>query len=415
MEKDKITIKEIFQDHFEEFWNENATKFPEEEQEHINTEVHKMMDCGNVKKGFVSYICTLCLLIMKIGFTCKSRFCSKCGKKYVSQWVEKQVEKLLDVPHRHCVFTIPEEFRVYFFNNKKALKDLQDMSYEVLQEYANNVTKQNRKEYEKKKRNKKGGELWQVAVISVAHTFGRDLGFNPHVHVLVAEIKMKGNEIKEMAYFDYAYFRKVWQYKLINYMIEKRTAKKEEYLNMFKRYPDGFYINAKSKMKSAKGAARYIGRYLGRPAIAEYRIIKYDGENVTFWYEDHKTKQRVELTLTAFEFMGKVLMHIPPKYFKMARTYGIYAGSIYIKIKKCYGLLRYIQSGLKSIQYTLKDYLKRNRIKLTYRELVIKNFSEDPLKCKKCGNIMELWEIWHEKYGYIYDLSKYGAKGVYSN
>jgi hypothetical protein len=292
---------------------------------------------------------------------------------------------------------------------------LQNMANEVVQEYANGVTKENRKGYEKKKKSKKGGELWQTGVIGVAHTFGRDIGFNPHVHLLVAEIKMKGKEIKEMSYFEYEYFRKVWQYKLINYMIGKRPEKKAEYLNMFKKYPDGFYINAKSKMKNAKGAARYIGRYLGRPAIAEYRITNYDGENVTFWYEDHETKQKVVVTLTAYEFIGKLIMHIPPKHFKMARSYGMYAGSVYLKVKKCYGLLKYIQSGFKKIQYTLKDYLKRTSRKLTYRELMIKNFSKDPLKCKKCGNIMELWEIWHEKYGYIYDLGKYYNKEVNVN
>ena len=46
---------------------------------------------------------------------------------------------------------------------------------------------------------------------------------------------------------------------------------------MFKDYPNGFYINAKSRMKSARDAARYIGRYLGS-AIAGYRIISYDGK-----------------------------------------------------------------------------------------------------------------------------------------
>ncbi|MBU3199817.1 transposase zinc-binding domain-containing protein [Clostridium estertheticum] len=49
---------------------------------------------------------------IKIGFTCKSRFCSKCGKKYISEWVKKQVNKILDVLHRHCVFTIPAEYRI---------------------------------------------------------------------------------------------------------------------------------------------------------------------------------------------------------------------------------------------------------------------------------------------------------------
>ena len=44
---------------------------------------------------------------------------------------------------------------------------------------------------------------------------------------------------------------------------------------------------------------------------------------------------------------------------------------------------------------------------MSFRELMIKNFSKDPLKCRKCGTVTELWEIWQKKYGYIYDLGKY--------
>jgi Putative transposase/Transposase zinc-binding domain len=404
--KKKITIKQIFEDNFKEFWEKNATKYPEDMRKDMLAEVVKMMGCGNIAKGFVAYICMLCLDIHKKGFTCKSRFCVTCGKKYISNWVEAKVNKILDVPHRHCVFTVPEQFRVYFFQNRKGLKDLQDMAHEVITEYANGVNADNRKEYEKKKKRKKGNELWKVGMIGVAHTFSRNLGFNPHVHALVAEIKMKGKEVVEMSYLDYEYLRKVWQYKLINYMIKKEEKKKAEYLKMFKEYKDGFVVYAKSRMTDAKGAARYIGRYLARPAIAEYRIIEYDGKQVKFWYEDHQTKRRVDETLTVEEFMGKLLMHIPPKSFKMARSYGIYAGSIATKIKKCFGLLKYIKSGLKAIKYTLKEYWKKKSKKLSYRELMIRNFSKDPLECKRCGVIMELWEIWHHKYGYIYDLGK---------
>jgi hypothetical protein len=53
-------------------------------------------------------------------------------------------------------------------------------------------------------------------------------------------------------------------------------------------------------MRDAKGAAKYIGRYLARPAIAEYRIVKYDGKTVHFWYEDHQTGKRVEMRHNLF-------------------------------------------------------------------------------------------------------------------
>ena len=132
-----------------------------------------------------------------------------------------------------------------FYLHRESVKDLQDMAYEVIREYANEVNSSNREEYNKKKKRKKGGELWQSGMIGVVHTFGRSLIFNPHVHALIPEIKIRGKEIKEMAYLDYKYLRRVWQYKLINYMISKNHEKKAEYLKMFKKYLEGFSDNAR--------------------------------------------------------------------------------------------------------------------------------------------------------------------------
>jgi len=39
--------------------------------------------------------------------------------------------------------------------------------------------------------------------------------------------------------------------------------------DLFKRNDKGFYVNAEKKMTSARGAARYIGRYMARPALLE--------------------------------------------------------------------------------------------------------------------------------------------------
>lgn len=65
------------------------------------------------------------------------------------------------------------------------------MVYQVISEYANGVKKSNREEYNRKKKRKKGGELWQSGMIGVVHTFGRSLVFNPHVYALVPELKKR--------------------------------------------------------------------------------------------------------------------------------------------------------------------------------------------------------------------------------
>ena len=53
------------------------------------------------------------------------------------------------------------------------------MVYEAINEFANGVNCKNRDDYQKKKRSKKGGVLWQSGMVGVVHTFGRNVGFNP--------------------------------------------------------------------------------------------------------------------------------------------------------------------------------------------------------------------------------------------
>lgn len=54
--KKKITIKQIFEENFEVFWEKNESKYPENMREHILCEVMKMLGCGNTALGFVAWI-----------------------------------------------------------------------------------------------------------------------------------------------------------------------------------------------------------------------------------------------------------------------------------------------------------------------------------------------------------------------
>ena len=58
----------------------NKEKYSEKKREHMDIKVMKMIGCGESALGFVAYVCLKCLEVFKVGFTCKSRFWSKCGK-----------------------------------------------------------------------------------------------------------------------------------------------------------------------------------------------------------------------------------------------------------------------------------------------------------------------------------------------
>lgn len=386
--KNSGIIKTILKDHFDGFWKMHSSLFPVSIRSDIEETVLKAMKCGSGDLGYSKYECLGCEGNPKpvfIGFTCKSRFCHKCGKKYTDEWAEKQQEMILNVPHRHMVFTVPLELRSVFFEDRHKLTELSKQVAEVFQFYYQRKSK---------KRN------LQVGVITVIHTFGRDLKFNPHIHALVTEGAIDSrNEWVPTAFIPYEYLRKAWQKVLMDLM--KKWFPNDQKIvrlinDLYARYKKGFYVNAEKKMRDAKGAAKYIGRYLARPAVAEYRIEEYDGKIVRFWYEDHKTGKRIEETLPVYRFLFNLLQHISPKHFRMVRRFGLYSRRTHEKAKTVLDLYSFVRTKQLSL------LLERKKKRKTYRQRMIEAFDKDPFKCPHCHRQMDLVEIWHADYGFLY-------------
>jgi len=90
---------------------------------------------------------------------------------------------------------------------------------------------------------------------------------------------------------------------------------------MFKRYPKGFVVYDSGKAKNRNGLVRYIVRCIRHLAIANSRLMKYDEESVTFWYEHNKEQYTVALKV--FDFIESVIKHISQKHQKLIRYYGL--------------------------------------------------------------------------------------------
>lgn len=339
--------------------------------------------------GYARYECLGCEdnpLPKFVCFTCKSRFCHRCGKKYTDDWSDKQQEMIFNVPHRHMVFTIPKELRNVFFKDRRRLNELSKQVAEVFQ-------------YHNYQRSKKRG--LRSGIITVIHTFGRDLNFNPHIHALVTEgaLDNQNEWVSSGGYIPYEYLRKSWQ-KVVLDLLKKWYPSNHQVADLinelYKRYPHGFYVNAEQKMKNAKGVAKYIGRYLARPAIAEYRIIEYDGNTVHYWYEDHRTGKRVDKKISVYKFLREMLQHIPPKHFRMVGRYGLYSRKSHRKTQQILSLYAFMRTRQISL------LLERKQKKKSYRQRMIESFDQDPFLCPFCHRQMDLVGIWHPKYEWIY-------------
>ena len=368
MKKGKIKI--ILEDHWHGFLKIYENKI----RSNVKKEVEKVLKCKDTKYGFIELKCDKCNTKKKIGFTCKSRFCTSCGKIYTDNWIDNMLGNLINVKHRHIVFTIPEELRKFFGIDRQRLKILPKCAARAVTSWMHSLNKK---------------EEFTPGIVTVIHTFGRDLKWNPHVHMMVTE-GGKGNitEWRHIRHISYESLRKRWQKILLDEITNISGNTKEVKLiknKLYKEKVKGFYVHAKTEIKSAKIAAKYVGRYVGRPAIAESRILKYDGKNVTYKYTRHEDNKVIVETVHVYEFIKRIIRHIPEKNFKMIRYFEIYSRRSKGKVN----FIKMIDKRILSIRKSIANW--ENRI------LAIAGV--DPCKCPNCKNKMRFHDIVYPKYG----------------
>jgi hypothetical protein len=102
-------LQQIFNDHFNLVASSGINI-----RDAVFENVDKMLHCGDYRYGYALYGCEHCGQLKYVPFRCKSRFCTSCGNLYSIRRTTAMSFKLVNAPHRHCVFTIPEELRPFF-------------------------------------------------------------------------------------------------------------------------------------------------------------------------------------------------------------------------------------------------------------------------------------------------------------
>ncbi len=358
MDTKENILKQIF---FDE--NKNWDSFVRLHRKNIRKivieEVEKFRLCGEKEAGFSLFACDFCGEIKIVPHRCKGRFCSVCATGYMQEWSKKTAENMYNMPHRHIMFTLPEELWEIFLRRRELLKDLMDISVELLQDWF-------------KKR-----EKVEVGMMVGVHTFGATMNFNPHVHVLSTEGGLTGDgKMKRIGFIPYEMMRTRWQQKVLRMLRKKLSGRnKEKYKKVINKVykASGFVVFGPPNKREGgiKEQIGYIGRYIRRPAISLRRIVSYDGKTVTFKYFDKKDKKEKIETITVMEFITRIIRHIPDRGFKTIRYYGIYSRRNKAKVDKI-----------------LK--IKRNKVpKKRWKEKVEAGTGKNPLMCSRCGIEME--------------------------
>jgi hypothetical protein len=162
----------------------------------------------------------------------------------------------------------------------------------------------------------------------------------------------------------------------------------------------GFIVRAKKEKVRKTDIIGYLIKYVASPPIALYRITGYDGEYVQYWYREHPTDRQVYTKLSAFEFIAQLIQHIPPKGLKLVRHYGLYARNKFKKVKQIIDkLFKFVEVISQGFAHWLTPWSPIN-----YRARLQNSFHIDPFKCPKCGEQLVLYEVWHPKFGVVYNV-----------
>ena len=374
----KVTTQLIFKLYFEKFKELYEGKI----RQSIIDNVEAMIACKDLSKGYLFYGCSKCPKFHLTGFSCHSRFCTSCGKKYRDNRSSNIQKKLLDVGHRHFVFSVPFNLRPFFWKCRKLFDCLFDSVKEAFDITINLSKKDQTADF-------------RVGYVAFLHTSGRSLNNHPHLHVLLAErlVDKFGNH-KNIHYFPFKKLKKAFMFKFLNNANDvlkehgdQELFKEFNKIRNFipKKYKHGFYVygpankNHKTHIKNAKDAADYISRYASHPPIAESNILALDDVNheVTWTYTPHEAPRKpIVVKEHVFKFIAKLIRHIPDNKFHVLRYYGFYANRASSRLEKKRKLFNII-------------YLSKLKTDNKWRIMIKNAYKYDPLLCE-CGATMVL-------------------------
>jgi hypothetical protein len=312
--------------------------------------------------------------------SCRNRHCPKCQSLDKERWLEAREEELLPTPYFHTVFTLPQEVRPLALRNQKVVYNLLFKSgSETLIKLA-------------KDSKHLGAEIGFIAIL---HTWTQTLMDHPHLHCLVTGggLSLDGKRwvsSREDFFLPVNVLSALFRGKFLDGLKKAYEAGELKFpgqiealkeASAFKQYLNDLYdqdwvVYCKPPLRNSQKLMDYLGRYTHRVALSNDRLVKIEGNQVTFRWRDSADGNKIKwLTLEAFEFIRRFLLHVLPDQFVKIRYYGILShrnrkGKL-LQSKKFLGVLVNESAGLAP--------------KESWEDLLTRITGIDPRVCPHCG------------------------------
>jgi hypothetical protein len=331
MARSLIEVGDIFRDRGEAYRRDHAG--------HLNLSQLKVMSaierCRTAALGGHLLRCQDCATTRIAYNSCRNRHCPKCQGAAAEQWLAERQRDLLPIEYYHAVFTVPTQIAEIAYHNKAVIYDLLfKAAAETLQTIAADPKHLGAK----------------IGVTAVLHTWGSAMTHHPHLHCIVTGggLSLDGDWVACRP--GYLLPHKVLSQLFRRLLLEQlHQAHREDRLQFFGQHQDladheafstylaplidrNWYVDIRAPFAGPEAVLEYLGRYTHRVALANSRLIAYDGHRVTFWHKDYrgnKNKVRYQpMTLDVDEFIRRFLIHVLPKGFHRIRHYGLLASHL---------------------------------------------------------------------------------------
>jgi len=236
------------------------------------------------------------------------------------------------VPYFHVVFTLPAPIAEIAYHNKAVVYDLLlKIAAETLITIAADP--------------KHLGA--RIGLTAVLHTWGSPLTHHPHAHIIVpgGGLSPDGQHwiaCRPRFFLSVEVLSRLFRRLFLERLTAAYQVGRLEFFGdqvalakpaRFKAYVAAlrkveWVVYAKRPFGGPDAVLAYLSRYTHRVAIANSRLVAFDGERVTFKWKDYRAKADARyklMTLDVDEFIRRFLIHVLPDGFHRIRHYGLFA------------------------------------------------------------------------------------------
>jgi hypothetical protein len=251
--------------------------------------------------------------------------------------LQREVSWLLPVPYYHVVFTLPAAVAAVVWQNRRLGYTL---LFGAVQETLREVAAQP----------KYLGA--QVGLLAVLHTWGQDLHYHPHLHVVATggglaceSTGQRGEPARWQAcrpgfFLPVRVLSRVYRGKYLAGLRQAYTAGQLTFHGelaglaepaawaawLRQQYAPEWVVYAKQPFAGPECVLKYLARYTHRVALSNRRLLRLADGIVEFTAKDYAVAGQPRLVrLTADEFLRRWVQHVLPTGFVKIRHYGLLA------------------------------------------------------------------------------------------